>query len=72
MATATTTKTGKIKSITALVGKLPSPELDELERQLKLFLLMIEAQRFDSVKPKSTLTMKEIVEEVKKVRHARK
>ena len=55
-----------------MADKLSSPELEELERQLKLFLLMIETQRFDAVPSKSTLTMKEVVEEVKKVRHVRK
>ena len=71
MATATT-RTERIKNIAMMADKLSSPELEELERQLKLFLLMIETQRFDAVPSKSTLTMKEIVEEVKKVRHARK
>ena len=68
---ATEIRTGRVKNIAALVGKLPASEQIELEKQLKLLLLMIAAERFDSVKPKGKLTMKEIVEEVRKVRKAR-
>lgn len=72
MATAKETRTLRIRNITTMAGKLSSDELIALERQLRLFLLMMEAERFDSVPSKNTLKMKEIVDEVKKARHARK
>ena len=58
-----------IQRITFLVTQLATNQQQELEKQLKLMLLWQEAQRLDNSVEKNNITMKEIVEEVKKVRN---
>jgi hypothetical protein len=50
------------------VTQLATNQQQELEKQLKLMLLWEEARRLDNSVEKNNITMKEIVEEVKKVR----
>ena len=68
---ATTTRTGKIDRITTYVKRLPSEQLDELERQLERLFLLMEAESLKKSVRKNNITMKEIVDEVKKVRHGK-
>lgn len=58
-----------IQRITFLVAQLATNQQQELEKQLKLMLLWEEAQRLDNSVEKNNITMREIVEEVKKVRN---
>jgi hypothetical protein len=58
-----------IQRITILVTQLATNQQQELEKQLKLMLLWEEARRLDGSVEKNNITMKEIVEEVKKVRN---
>lgn len=58
-----------IQRITFLVTQLATNQQQELEKQLKLMLLWEEARRLDNSVEKNNITMKEIVEEVKKVRN---
>ena len=65
-----TLNTGSIiQRITFLVTQLAVNQQQELEKQLKLMLLWQEAQRLDNSVEKNNITMKDIVEEVKKVRN---
>lgn len=57
--------------IAALVNKLPSLQQSELEKQLSLLVLRNEAERLGQSVVKNTVSMKEIVNEVRKVRHAK-
>ena len=59
-----------IQRITFLVTQLATNQQQELEKQLKLMLLWQEAQRLDNSVEKNNITMREIVEEVKKVRES--
>ena len=58
-----------IQRITFLVAQLATNQQQELEKQLKMMLLREEAKQLDSSVEKNTITMKDIVEELKKVRH---
>jgi hypothetical protein len=58
-----------IQRITFLVTQLATNQQQELEKQLKLMLLWEEARRLDNSVEKNNITMKEIVDEVKKVRN---
>ncbi len=58
-----------IQRITFLVTQLATNQQQELEKQLKLMLLWEEARRLDNSVEKNNITMREIVEEVKKVRN---
>ena len=69
METMTPTRRGKIQSINEVIGKIPTRDLGDLERKIKMFLLMLEARRLDATVKPNDLTMKDIVAEVKKVRH---
>ena len=69
MESATLNKDSIIQRITFLVTQLASNRQQELEKQLKLMLLRQEAQRLDNSVEKNNITMREIVEEVKKVRN---
>lgn len=57
--------------IAVLVNKLPSLQQSELEKQLSLLVLRNEAERLGQSVEKNTISMKEIVNEVRKVRHAK-
>ncbi len=65
----TTTRTTRIERITTYVKRLPLDQLTELERQLERFFLLMEADTLKKSVKKNNVTMKDIVEEVKKVRH---
>ena len=65
----TTTRTTRIERITTYVKRLPLDQLTELERQLERLFLLMEADSLKKSVEKNNLTMKDIVEEVKKVRH---
>lgn len=58
-----------IQRITFLVTQLAANQQQELEKQLKLMLLWEEARGLDNSVKDNNITMKEIVEEVKRVRH---
>lgn len=58
-----------IQRITFLVTQLAANQQQELEKQLRLMLLREEAKRLDNSVGKNNITMREIVEEVKKVRN---
>ena len=58
-----------IQRITFLVAQLATNQQQELEKQLKMMLLREEAKQLDSSVENNTITMKDIVEELKKVRH---
>lgn len=58
-----------IQRITFLVTQLAANQQQELEKQLRLMLLWEEAKRLDNSVGKNNITMREIVEEVKKVRN---
>ena len=60
-----------INSINEMIDQVPAKDLPELERQINLFLLMLEARRLKKTLKKNNLTMKEIVAEVKAVRHGK-
>ena len=68
MESATLNTDSIIQRITFLVTQLATNQQQELEKQLKLMLLWEEARRLDNSVEKNNITMKEIVEEVKKVR----
>lgn len=59
-----------IQRITFLVTQLATNQQQELVKQLKLMLLWEEARRLDNSVERNDITMKEIVEEVKKVRES--
>ena len=58
-----------IQRITFLVTQLAANQQQELEKQLRLMLLWDEAKRLDNSVEKNNITIREIVEEVKKVRN---
>ena len=58
-----------IQRITFLVTQLAANQQQELEKQLRLMLLWEEARGLDNSVKDNNITMKEIVEEVKRVRH---
>ena len=69
MATATLNTNSTIERISLLVARLAAKQQQELERQLELMLLWEEARQLDNSVKENDITMKEIVEEVKRVRH---
>ena len=70
MESATLSTDSIIQRITLLVTQLATNQQQELEKQLKLMLLWEEAHRLDNSVEKNNITMKEIVDEVKKVRES--
>ena len=68
MESATLNTDSIIQRITFLVAQLATNQQQELEKQLKLMLLWEGARRLDNSVEKNNITMREIVEEVKKVR----
>ena len=69
MESATLSTDSIIQRITFLVAQLATNQQQELKKQLKLMLLWEEAQRLDNSVERNNITMREIVEEVKKVRN---
>lgn len=69
MATKTgNTPTPTVKRILEMVQKLAESQQKELESQLRFLLLVQKAQKLSESVQKNNITMKEIVEEVAKVR----
>lgn len=71
MATTTITRAERVKIINEMINQVSTKDLPELEKQINLFLLMLEARHLKKSVKKNNLTMKEIVEEVKAVRHGK-
>lgn len=69
MPTMTATRKGRINSINEIIAQIPTKDLSELERRVRMYFLMLEARRLDATVKPSNLTMKDIVAEVKKMRH---
>ena len=69
MATMTATRKGRIDSINEMIAKIPTRDLGELERRIKMYFLKLEARRLDATVKPNNLTMKDVVAEVKKMRH---
>lgn len=69
MESATLNTDSIIQRITILVAQLATNQQQELEKQLRMMLLWEEAKRLDNSVEKNIITMKDIVEELKKVRH---
>lgn len=69
MSTALLDTNSTIERITFLVAKLAAKQQQELEKQLELMLLWEEARRLDNSIKENNITMRDIVEEVKRVRH---
>ena len=69
MATMTETRAGRVKKIYLMIEKIPTRNLEYIEKKINLYLLALEAKRMDSTVKKNNITMEEIVAEVKKVRH---
>ncbi len=67
----TITRSERVRNINEMISQVSTKDLPELERQINLFLIMLEARRLKKSVKKNTLTMKEIVEEVKAVRHGK-
>ena len=57
--------------ISLLVEKLPAEQQIELEKQLSLLVLRNEAKRLEKSVVKNSISMKEIIDEVRKARHAK-
>ena len=69
MSTALLDTNSTIERITFLVAKLAAKQRQELEKQLELMLLWEEARRLDNSIKENNITMRDIVEEVKRARH---
>ena len=69
MESATLNTDSIIQRITFLVTQLATNQQQELEKQLRLMLLWDEAKRLDNSVEKNNITIRELVEEVKKVRN---
>lgn len=68
---ATTVSRPTSQRINILVKKLPAAQQVELEKQLSLLVLRNEAKRLEKSVVKNTVSMKEIINEVRKVRNAK-
>ena len=68
MATVTATAANRLNNILMMVKKMPASQQIELETLLARMLLLEKAKKLDKSVKKNSLTMKEIVEEVRKVR----
>lgn len=68
MATSTQTNSSRIDRIVMLINRMPARQQQELEIQLKRLLLLMKADKLKQSVERNSITIKEIVEEVKKVR----
>ena len=68
MATSTQTNPSRIDRIVMLINRMPARQQQELEIQLKRLLLLMKADKLKQSVERNSITIKEIVEEVKKVR----
>ena len=72
MANAVNTATSdndRLQRINLMVSSLEEEQQVELEKQLRILLLLNQAQEIDSSVKKNDISMREIVEEVRKARH---
>ena len=71
--TATTldSNTGRVKRITRLVEVLPVKFQDEIERQLERLVMTVEAQQLSKGVGDNTITIQEIIEEIRNIRSDR-
>ena len=68
MATVTATAANRLNNILMMVKKMTASQQIELETLLARMLLLEKAKKLDKSVKKNSLTMKEIVEELRKVR----
>ena len=68
MPTMTPTAVSRIDRIVMLISSMPARQQRELEIQLKRMLLLMKAEKLKKSVKKNNITIKEIVEEVNKVR----
>lgn len=65
----TTSDSDRLQRINLMVSSLEEEQQVELEKQLRILLLLNQAQEIDSSVKKNDISMREIVEEVRKARH---
>ena len=65
----TTSDNDRLQRINLMVSSLEEEQQVELEKQLRILLLLNQAQEIDSSVKKNDISMREIVEEVRKARH---
>jgi hypothetical protein len=63
--------TGRVKRITRLVEVLPVKFQDEIERQLERLVMTVEAQQLSKGVGDNTITIQEIIEEIRNIRSDR-
>ena len=68
-ANTTTSDSDRLQRINLMVSSLEEEQQVELEKQLRILLLLNQAQKIDSSVKKNDISMREIVEEVRKARH---
>lgn len=64
-----TSNDDRLQRINLMVSSLEEEQQVELEKQLRILLLLNQAQKIDSSVKKNDISMREIVEEVRKARH---
>ena len=64
-----TSDNDRLQRINLMVSSLEEEQQVELEKQLRILLLLNQAQEIDSSVKKNDISMREIVEEVRKARH---
>ena len=64
-----TSNDDRLQRINLMVSSLEEEQQVELEKQLRILLLLNQAQEIDSSVKKNDISMREIVEEVRKARH---
>lgn len=65
----TATRAERVKNINEMISQVPTRNLAEIEKKINLYLAMLQAKRMDATVKKNNITLEEIVDEVKKVRH---
>ena len=70
-ATTLDSNTGRIKRITRLVEVLPVKFQDEIERQLERLVMTVEAQQLSKGVGDNTISIQEIIEEIRNIRSDR-
>ena len=64
-----TSNNDRLQRINLMVSSLEEEQQVELEKQLRILLLLNQAQEIDGSVKKNDISMREIVEEVRKARH---
>ena len=65
----TTSNNDRLQRINLMVSSLEEEQQVELEKQLRILLLLNQAQEIDGSVKKNDISIREIVEEVRKARH---